>query len=85
MLERPDLLQAVVAKHSARDTTARQRATQELEAMLPRPSQDDREHQIPEKSWFYWLVKKFWFNDFGVYKGGHPLARPKPREVATFK
>jgi MoaA/NifB/PqqE/SkfB family radical SAM enzyme len=85
VLERPDLLRAVVAKHTARDTTARQRATHELESMQPRPSQDDREHQIPERSWFYWLVKKFWFNDFGVYKGGHPLAKPKSREAVAAK
>jgi len=67
VLERPDLLQQLVVKHSARDTTARQQAAAELEAMRPRPSQYDPGHEIPEKSWFYRFAKKHWFNDFGAY------------------
>ncbi|HVX12379.1 MAG TPA: radical SAM/SPASM domain-containing protein [Pirellulales bacterium] len=67
VLERPDLLKTLVEKHSARDTTARQRAAAELEAMRSRPSQDDPGHEIPEKSWFYRFAKKHWFNDFGTY------------------
>lgn len=67
VLERPDLLTQLVVKHSARDTTARQQAAAELEAMRPRPSQDDPGHEIPEKSWFYRFAKKHWFNDFGTY------------------
>ena len=67
VLERPDLLNQLVLKHSARDTTARQQAAAELEAMRPRPSQDDPGHEIPEKSWFYRFAKKHWFNDFGTY------------------
>ena len=67
VLERPDLLNQLVVKHSARDTTARQQAAAELEAMRPRPSQDDPGHEIPEKSWFYRFAKKHWFNDFGTY------------------
>ncbi|HQU46071.1 MAG: radical SAM protein [Planctomycetia bacterium 21-64-5] len=69
VLERPDLLQQLVVKHSARDTTARQQAAAELEAMRPRPSQYDPGHEIPEKSWFYRFAKKHWFNDFGTYSG----------------
>lgn len=67
VLERPDLLKTLVEKHSARDTTARQQAAAELEAMRPRPSQFDPGHEIPEKSWFYRFAKKHWFNDFGTY------------------
>lgn len=67
VLERPDLLTQLVVKHSARDTTARQQAAAELEAMRPRPSQDDPGHEIPEKNWFYRFAKKHWFNDFGTY------------------
>jgi MoaA/NifB/PqqE/SkfB family radical SAM enzyme len=67
VLERPDLLKTLVEKHSARDTTARQRAAAELEAMRPRPSQYDPGHEIPEKNWFYRFAKKHWFNDFGTY------------------
>jgi MoaA/NifB/PqqE/SkfB family radical SAM enzyme len=69
VLERPDLLKTLVEKHSARDTTARQQAAAELEAMRPRPSQYDPQHEIPEKSWFYRFAKKHWFNDFGTYSG----------------
>ena len=67
VLERPDLLKTLVEKHSARDTTARQQAAAELDAMRPRPSQYDPGHEIPEKNWFYRFAKKHWFNDFGTY------------------
>lgn len=67
VLERPDLLQALVTKHGARDTTARQAAAAELAAMKPRPSQSSMQEQVPEKSLAYRLAKRFWFNDFDVY------------------
>lgn len=69
VLERPDLLQQLVERHGARDTTVRGQALAELDAMQSRPSQYDPGHEIPEKSWFYRLVKKHWFNDFGAYTG----------------
>ena len=68
MLERPDLLKALVVKHGARDTTARHSAMAELEAMQPQGSQFDPGHEIPEKSFFYRFVKKHFFNDFGAYE-----------------
>jgi MoaA/NifB/PqqE/SkfB family radical SAM enzyme len=67
ILERPDLLQELVARHGARDTTARQAALAELAAMESRPSQYDPGHEIPEKSLAYRLAKRFFFNDFGTY------------------
>ena len=69
VLERPDLLQQLVERHGARDTTVRGQALAELDAMQSRPSQYDPGHEIPEKSWFYLFVKKYWFNDFGTYTG----------------
>jgi MoaA/NifB/PqqE/SkfB family radical SAM enzyme len=69
VLERPDLIKDLVRKHDARDTTVRQTALAELDAMDPRRSQFDPGHEIPEKSWFYRFVKKHWFNDFGTYTG----------------
>lgn len=69
VLERPDLLQQLVERHGARDTTVRGQALAELSAMESRPSQYDPGHEIPEKSWFYRFVKKHWFNDFGTYAG----------------
>ena len=68
VLERPDLLKALVVKHGAKDTTARQAAMAELDAMESRPSQYSPGNEVPEKSWAYRFVKKFWFNDFGVYE-----------------
>jgi MoaA/NifB/PqqE/SkfB family radical SAM enzyme len=68
VLERPDLLKALVEKHAAPDTTARQTALQELTVMDSRPSQYSPGNEIPERNWLYRLAKRFWFNDFGVYQ-----------------
>jgi len=68
VLERPDLIKELVERHGARDTTARGTAMAELEAMQPRPSQYNPGHEIPEKSWAYRIIKKYWFNDFGAYE-----------------
>jgi MoaA/NifB/PqqE/SkfB family radical SAM enzyme len=68
VLERPDLLEKLVVKHGARDTTARQAAAAELAAMTPRPSQWAPAHEVPEKSWVYRFAKRRWFQDFGMYR-----------------
>jgi MoaA/NifB/PqqE/SkfB family radical SAM enzyme len=68
ILERPDLLRDLAARHGARDTTARQKAFEELEAITPHPSQYDPGCEIPERSWAYRIAKKFWFNDYNMYK-----------------
>jgi MoaA/NifB/PqqE/SkfB family radical SAM enzyme len=69
VLERPDLLRDLVQRHGARDSTARGTALAELSAMRVRPSQYNPGGEIPEKSWLYRLAKRFWFNDFSVYRG----------------
>jgi len=69
VLERPDLLKQLVDRHTARDSTVRGTAMQELEAMTVRTSQYNPGQEVPEKSWLYRLAKRFWFNDFGVYRG----------------
>jgi MoaA/NifB/PqqE/SkfB family radical SAM enzyme len=69
VLERPDLLKQLVEKHGARDATARQTALAELEHMQTRTSQYNPGNEVPEKSWMYRIAKRFWFNDFGVYRG----------------
>jgi MoaA/NifB/PqqE/SkfB family radical SAM enzyme len=69
VLERPDLLKKLIEKHAAKDSTARQTALQELEAMTVRPSQYRPGNEIPEKSIWYRLAKRVFFNDFGVYRG----------------
>ena len=67
VLERPDLLRELAEKHDAKDTTARGTAFEELEEMVGRSSQYDPGSEVPEKSWAYRLVKRFWFNDYGAY------------------
>jgi hypothetical protein len=34
-----------------------------------RTSQYNPGSEIPEKKWMYRFAKRYWFNDFGVYKG----------------
>lgn len=67
ILERPDLLEELAARHSAKDTTARHAVFPELAAMQLRPSQYNPGQEIPEKSLAYRLAKHFFFNDYGTY------------------
>jgi MoaA/NifB/PqqE/SkfB family radical SAM enzyme len=67
VLERPDLVKALVEKHGARDTTQRQTAIPEMDALEPRHSQHDPGHEIPEENWMYRFAKKHWFFGFGAY------------------
>ena len=62
--------------HDARDTTARQSATVELQSMQQRPSQYNVHNEVPEKSWAYRFAKRHFFNDFGAYEAPqNPLAK----------
>ncbi|MEZ6016272.1 MAG: radical SAM protein [Planctomycetota bacterium] len=67
VLERPDLLVDLAARHGSRDTTARGAAMEELAAMTSRPSQHDPGNEVPEKHWMYRFAKKHWFFGFGAY------------------
>jgi MoaA/NifB/PqqE/SkfB family radical SAM enzyme len=80
VLERPDLVKDLVAKHGAKDTTVRGTALQELEAMEPRFSQWLPGEEIPEKHWMYRLAKRFWFNDFQAYD---QLTAKGPRHMTS--
>lgn len=82
VLERPELLKALVEKHSAKDSTARGTALAELEAMTVRTSQYHPGDEIPEKSLAYRLAKRFWFSDFGVYDGHDHSATAAPGVLA---
>lgn len=67
-LERPDLIQELVDRHGAKDSTARHTAVNELAAANTHPSQYAPESTpIPEKSWAYRLAKKFAYHEYGVY------------------
>ena len=68
ILERPDLLQKLIEKHGAEDSTVRKTAMKELEAMEIRTSQYNPGNEIPEKNLLYRIAKKYWYNDFGVYR-----------------
>ena len=67
VLERPDLIAELVAKHGAKDATARHAALVELNVMKPRMSQYNPGTEIPEKSWAYRLAKKIAFHEYGAY------------------
>ena len=67
VLERPDLVKAIVLKHAAYDTTSRQTALEELDQMTPRTSQHNPGNEIPEENWAYRLAKRNWFFGFGAY------------------
>jgi hypothetical protein len=67
VLERPDLVKQLVVKHSAGDTTQRQAAMVELEALESRTSQHQPGEEIPEQSWVYRFAKKHWYFGFGAY------------------
>ena len=69
VLERPDLLAELVERHQAQDSTARKTALAELRNMTVRTSQFNPGHEVPEKNLLYRIAKRFWFNDFGVYRG----------------
>jgi hypothetical protein len=58
-----------VERHGAKDATARGTALAELEAMATRTSQYNPGSEVAEKNWLYRIAKRFWFNDFGVYRG----------------
>lgn len=78
IMERPDLVKQLALKHGARDTTTRQKAFAELDAIAPRPSQWLPGREIPEKHWVYRLGKKIWFNDYGAYKALQDQTVTKP-------
>ncbi|WP_442509543.1 radical SAM protein [Novipirellula sp. SH528] len=67
IMERPDLLVQLAEKHGARDTTARNKVIDELNAVSPRRSQYQPGDEIPERSFVYRWAKKYAFNDFGTY------------------
>ncbi|MBP89542.1 MAG: radical SAM protein [Planctomycetaceae bacterium] len=66
-LERPDVMKELVEKHTAKDSTARHTAMDELDRMTTRPSQYNPGSEIPEKSWAYRIAKKMAFHEYGVY------------------
>jgi hypothetical protein len=83
VLERPDLLKQLVEKHGAKDSTVRGTALAELEAMSVRTSQFNPGNEIPEKSWAYRLAKRFWFYDFGAYRGVDHTKASAPAVLAN--
>ncbi|HYV34306.1 MAG TPA: radical SAM/SPASM domain-containing protein [Gemmataceae bacterium] len=78
VLERPDLLKQLVETHGAKDATVRGTALAELDAMRPRTSQFNPGQEVPEKNWLYRLAKRYWFYDFGVYRGRDHSATSAP-------
>jgi len=67
VLERPDLVRDLVARHQARDTTQRGSALAEMEQLEARNSQHNPGNEVPEDNWMYRFAKKHWFFGFGAY------------------
>jgi MoaA/NifB/PqqE/SkfB family radical SAM enzyme len=67
VLERPDLVQDLVLRHGARDTTQRGTALVELGGLTGRNSQHNPGNEVPEEHWAYRFAKKHWFFGFGAY------------------
>ncbi len=67
VLERPDLVRELVARHGGRDTTQRGSAMAEMESLTPRHSQHNPGNEVPEDNWMYRFAKKHWFFGFGAY------------------
>ncbi|MBN1673080.1 MAG: radical SAM protein [Kiritimatiellae bacterium] len=67
LLENPDLLLALMAKHAARDTSGRNAVREELAAMCARPSHHMPGREVPEESRFYRFAKRNWFFGLGAY------------------
>ena len=51
--------------------------------MAVRTSQYNPTQQIPEKNWLYRLAKRFWFNDFGAYRGMDHTKESAPAVLAS--
>ncbi len=83
ILERPDLVEDLVHRHGARDSTIRGTAIAELRAMQPRFSQWLPGEEVPETHWMYRISKKYWFSDFGAYKNTPPEAESKARALQS--
>jgi MoaA/NifB/PqqE/SkfB family radical SAM enzyme len=69
VLERPDLVRALVLEHGAVDTTHRPAGAglAELDAMKSRRSQHNPGNEVPEEHWAYRFAKRHWFFGFGAY------------------
>jgi MoaA/NifB/PqqE/SkfB family radical SAM enzyme len=67
VLERPDIVRDLVARHGAVDSTQRGTALAEFTAMTPRMSQHQPGEEVPEEHWAYRFAKKHWFFGFGAY------------------
>ena len=50
--------------------------------MEVRTSQYNPGHEVPEKNWLYRLAKRYWFNDFGVYRGQDHARASAPAMLA---
>ncbi|MGK0190608.1 MAG: MoaA/NifB/PqqE/SkfB family radical SAM enzyme [Verrucomicrobiales bacterium] len=84
VLERPDLVKELALKHGATDTTIRGTAIAELDSMSQKGSQV-LDEDIPEKHWMYRIAKKFFYNDFGVYKNLQNVSEPIKAVPASSK
>lgn len=67
LLDDPEKLNEILVKTKAYDSSRRNTAFSELEAMKKCPGHHMPSNEIPEKSWIYRFAKKNWFFGFGAY------------------
>jgi len=66
-MEDPQTLHNWMTDANALDSTGRDTVYEELAKMVPCASHDIPGEEIPEKSLFYRIIKKYWFFGFGSY------------------
>ncbi|OVE81218.1 radical SAM protein [bacterium M21] len=67
LMDNPQALLGFLKENDIEDTSGRNQAYNELEAMIKRPGHHLPGQEIPEKSWLYRFAKKNWFFGFGAY------------------
>ena len=67
LMERPELLGKLAAECGAWDSSGRGTVLAELAAMPRCSSQHMPGREVPERHWFYRLLKKGWFGGLGSY------------------
>lgn len=68
LLERPDVVRAIVERCGAHDTTQRQTVLAEIASVGPCTSQHAPGQEVPEEHWLYRFAKRHWFFGFGAYQ-----------------
>lgn len=67
LLDRPEVLEPLMRKFGAHDTSGRPDNLASITRRAPCPGHHLPGHEIPERQWVYRLAKRNWFFGFGAY------------------